>query len=110
MTERTIRMTAKDLCGAFYEDASLSERFRAFWPDQNVFIARNWLNFVEPARRVLSSMLGRKDISEREKEAIYKALVEDNRRALRAKPQPRAQFMLNPEHPGKIERKVFHDG
>lgn len=105
-----VRRTAKELCAAFYE-ADRSERFRKFWPDIKQYIARNWPEFVDPARGVLASMLGRSDVSEHVKKEIYEALQEDHERQERyhGNQHDSGRFALKLEEPGKIEQKVRHE-
>lgn len=110
MTEQTIRMTAKELAGAYYEDDH-SERFRKLWPNVRTFIGRNWPTFVPMAREILVAQLGDKNTPIPMKDAIFKALQEDNSRQLRSKGSKvgRGLLNLNPEHPGTMERKLFHE-
>ena len=109
MTVMLIRRVAKDLAGADYEEDH-SPRFRKLWPDVKTFIGRAWPMYVEAARAVLTSMLNRKDVPQSQKDEIADALIEDNNRAIH---QPTTKvgvgpLMLNPDHPGALERKLFH--
>ena len=67
--------TAKELAGAFYEEAAHDDTFYSYYPDQKKFIKREWHRFVETARLQLSKMLGMPHVSEAEKEQIFAALV-----------------------------------
>lgn len=111
MTERTIRMTAKDLAGAYWEDDH-SERFRKVWPNVKIFIARNWPTFVPMAKEILVAMLNDKSTTQSIKDGIYDALVDENSRNANVKGVTvgKGQLNMNPLHPGRIEKKVFHDG
>ena len=114
MTERTIRNVAKDLAGADYEQGTHSERFRKFWPDVKQFIARNWPTYVPMARTIMVDMLRRSDseIPPAQKEAVYEALMEDRMDSITKggdRPGKGAPLLLNPAHPGRLEKKIFHD-
>lgn len=109
MTVQLIRQTAKELAGAFYEEDH-SDRFRKFWPTAKSFIGRCWPNFVTMARTLLTSMLTRNDVPQHQKDDIYDALIEDQRRAA-DKPSARpgiGALKANPHHPGAMEKKLFH--
>lgn len=120
MTERTIRSTAKSLAGAFYEDEvkggenkAKSARFRAFWPNVAVFQARNWPSFVKMARELMVAQLNDKSTSEPMKMAIADALIEDRKREIESNAPSvkvgHGTHNLHPLHPGKMERKLFHE-
>ena len=96
MTERTIRIMAKELAGAFYED-NRSEKFRKTfptlksymrgqWHQSNGDIVLNkpgWMYHVDLARKLLARMLSEPDtrVSPNVKERIYEALLEEHSRA-----------------------------
>lgn len=96
MTNQTIRMLAKELAGKFYE-GNRSPKFRAAFPTYKNYIRGQWhqpdgsikayrpgwLHHVELARKMLASMLGRKDVHEHLKEAIFKAIIDDRERSQR---------------------------
>lgn len=105
MTVRLIRHQAKELAGAFWE-ADRSERFRAFFPNVHQFIGRLWPDFVTAARDVLVDMLNRKDVSPHLKEEIADALVEDNKRAVRARSHDQSRLLLKADHPGQREQSL----
>lgn len=113
MSERTIRMTAKSLAEAFWDEKrGESPRFLAFWPDVKQFVMRNWPTFYPMAKEILVGQLNDKLTSEPVKEAIMKALVEDfekGRGAKGVKPGYSTTTFLNPDHPGRVERKIFHE-
>ena len=107
MTVQMIQHVCREIAGEFYEDAKRSDRFRAIWPDVRVFIARTWPMHIETARTILTDMLRRSDaeVPPHQKDAIYEALIEDRQR------QPvnlGGAMLLRPDHPGTIERKIFH--
>lgn len=105
MTVQLIRHQAKELAGAFWE-ADRTERFRNFYPDVRQFIGRHWPDFVPAARNLLVDCLSRKDLSDRLKTEISDALIEDNRRAVRAPAHDRHRMLLRQDHPGQLEQKV----
>lgn len=112
MTERTIRLTAKDLCAAYYEEWH-SDRFRQLWPNVGNFVARNWPTWVPVARARLTHMLSLKDseVSPQVKEAIYKALIEDREREASG-PSAKVGYgplMLRPDEPGTREKAIFYN-
>lgn len=107
---RIVVKTAKELAGAYFEEQH-SERFRKFWPKVDVFIHRNWPNFLPMARSILTAMLRPqcKDVSEKQKEEIFEALKADAEQSAR---QPQAKvgrgpMILRPDQPGKIEQFMF---
>lgn len=120
MTERTVRMVSKELAGAYYENETVggenktkSDRFRALWPDVKTFIGRNWPSFVKMARELMVAQLNDKGTSEPVKMAIADALIEDRKREIESN-QPSVKVghgthNLHPLHPGKMERRLFHD-
>lgn len=91
MTQQLVRRTAKDMCGAFYEE-NRSEQFRKNWPNQRDYIGYNWPSFVEIARGVLASMLADKSTSQHQRDEIYAAIVEDRRRSLQNERQAERRF------------------
>lgn len=113
-------MTAKELAGAFYEDEikggenkAKSARFRAFWPNVNVFVNRSWPQFVPLARQLMVAQLRDKSTSEPVKMAIADALIEDRKREIESNAPSvkvgHGTHNLHPLHPGKMERKLFHE-
>src|ERR1035437_6098434 len=96
MTERTIRMMAKELAGTFYEDNRSIEFRRAFptlkayirgqWHQQDGDIVINkpgWMYHIDLARKLMGWMLSQPDskVSPIMKERIYEALLEEHSRA-----------------------------
>ncbi len=84
MTERTVRMLAKEFAGKFYEESQRSLRFRQTWPDQQVYVNKNWPHFVDISVQALGAMLHQPGIPEHRKEAIYDALVEQSQKEARS--------------------------
>jgi hypothetical protein len=95
MTERTIRLMAKELAGTFYED-NRSEQFRRTFPtlkaymrgqwhqDGQIVINKpGWMYHIDLARKVLGLMLSQSDerVSPIMKERIYEALLDEHERA-----------------------------
>ena len=96
MTERTIKQTAKELAGAFYEDnrtpafrrafPTLKSYMRGQWhqSDGEIKIDKpGWMYHIDMARKILTIMLGKPDavVSPVMKERIYDALIEERNRA-----------------------------
>ena len=88
MTVKLIRMWAKDLAGAFYDDQQSpfrpeqkhrSEAFRRFAGTEKEFIQNHWTDFVDLARKTLAAMLQAPEgrVSEHMKNKIMEALLED---------------------------------
>jgi hypothetical protein len=76
LAHELIAETAREMAGAFYEiAASESDDFFKFYPEQKIFISREWGRFVEPARIQLSAMLGMTSMPEDQKEQIFNALI-----------------------------------
>ncbi len=103
--------TAKELAGANYDNSEFSDRFRKFWPDVNVYIARNWPNYIVMARLILTSMLRPecKDVTDKMKEEIFIALEADYQHQLKHSSKiGRGLLNLRPDQPGTMERKLFH--
>lgn len=80
MTERTVRMLAKEFAGKFYEEGQRSLRFRRTWPDQDAYVAQNWPHFVDISVQSLGALLHQPGVPEHRKQAIYEALIEHARR------------------------------
>lgn len=114
MTERTIRMLAKEMAEETWEanqdPKQASDRFRKLWPDKRQFIGRNWPSFVPIAKATMIAMLKDKSTSESVKEAISEALIEENTKNANRKGATvgKGKLNLNPFHPGAMERKIFH--
>jgi hypothetical protein len=89
-----IRMTAKELAGAFYEQSMRSPMFRRAFPTVRDFLRGhahrrdgsieyqdpNWLQFVDLAKTMLVKQLVAKETSQHIKDAIEEALIENARR------------------------------
>lgn len=101
MTERTIRILAKELAGAFYEDNSRSIKFRTAFPtlrhymrgqwvmpDGDIVIKEpGWTHHIALARKMLATMLEQPEgrISKLMKERIYDALIDEHNRGVASK-------------------------
>ena len=95
MTERTIRMMAKELAGKFYEDnrsigfrrtfPTLKAYMRGQWHQNGDIILNKpgWMYHIDLARKLLGVMLSQPDsrVSPVMKERIYEALLEENSKA-----------------------------
>lgn len=80
MVHKLVKKTAEEMAGAFYElHAGRDNRFYQAWPNQRLFIKKNWRNFIVTARQVLATILGRKSTTDHMKAEIYEALVADAR-------------------------------
>lgn len=55
---KAVREIARELAGAAYEDFAKNDDFYKNFPNQNLFIARHWKNFVGIARNTIVYMLG----------------------------------------------------
>lgn len=121
MTERTIRSVAKELAGAFYEQAAgdmfgdapedreRSKRFRETYPTwehykngwqvlPNGKIKQDqpgWKYFVTLARARLVQMLNDPATKQHMKDAIYKALLEEHEKSTSPLAQELLQRRLN---------------
>ncbi len=100
MTERTVRMQAKEFAGIFYHEDKRSAGFRAAFPTFKDYmrghqhmpdgtiqqIDPGWQHHLGLARKTLAIMLGQPDskIHPNVKNAIFDALIEDRNRQLAA--------------------------
>lgn len=76
LCHKEVRRIAKDLAGAAYEDFAKNDEFYKNFPNQNLFIARHWKNFVGIARETLVYMLGQ-NYPEAMKEDIFDIYTKD---------------------------------
>lgn len=76
MTHPRIVHDAKEFAGTFY-DRNRTMKFRATWPNQDNFVASCWPRFVEHVRAMYATMLTKNDVSQRDKDMIYDALIAD---------------------------------
>lgn len=90
LAHKLVADTAKEMAGAFYEDAARDNAFYKHYPSQNFFVNREHHRFIDMAKQQLSLMLGRNDIPEWQKEIIFDALVK------------------HASLPGNIDRRVAH--
>lgn len=116
MTERTIRILAKELASIFYteaggdmfgkalEDQQRSKRFRETYPTLEHFLKGyqvgkdgrikqdqpGWKFFITLARARMVQMLQQNGTGQSAKEGIYKALLEEHQKST----SPRAQELL----------------
>ena len=77
-----VKKTAQELAGAFYEWQASHNRygddFYRLYPDVKAFMKRDWPNFVRAAKECLAKQLGDPAVPEKEKQAIYEALLNDS--------------------------------
>lgn len=74
---RQVRDTAEGIAAAFYEMAASDNDFYKLWPSQRRFVKLKWGAFVKDARQAMGEMLGRDDVPEEIKAAVYEALQMD---------------------------------
>ncbi len=72
-----LKTTAKELCAAFYVACERSPKFRTDAPPLKDFVMEHWPKYVEVARATLAAMLLDKSRPEKDKAAIYDALILD---------------------------------
>lgn len=70
-----LAQTAKEMAGAWYEEAAHDNEFYKFYPKQKMFINREWSKFIPAAKATLAQMLGMTMVPEWQKEQIMDALV-----------------------------------
>lgn len=75
MAHELVAETAKQMAGAFYELAASNNDFYKHYPNQQMFIGREYKRFIEVAKRHLSGMLGLVETPEYQKEIIFEALI-----------------------------------
>ena len=74
---KEVRRIAKELAGAAYESFAQNDAFHDMWPNQNLFIAKRWKNFVGIARSTLVYMLGQPEHSDAMKADLYEIIIAD---------------------------------
>lgn len=75
---KLIAETAKEIAGAWYEQAATKDaNFYKRFPNQRRFIVNHWAHFVGAARTSLTAILGQKEYPENLKREIYEALIND---------------------------------
>ncbi len=96
MTTQLIRMTAKDIAGAFYEGHQRSLRFRVENPDQEAFVAQHWPHYVQEAKKALTQLMILPGTPQHQKDAIEDALIEDFNRSQMGNAREVLQVNLSP--------------
>jgi hypothetical protein len=81
MSTQLIRMTAKDIAGAFNESHERTFRFRTGNPDQDAFVAQYWPHHVQLAKKALIELMTRPDTPQHMKDAIEEELIDDFNRS-----------------------------
>lgn len=77
-THKLFADTAKEICGAFYEDAcSIDPTLYKLWPKPGPFIRAHWQQFVPAARDSLLAILAG-EYSEIMKAPIFEAFLQDS--------------------------------
>jgi hypothetical protein len=80
---KLVAKVAEEMACETYESwASRADAFYESAPDIKVWVNRNWILFIDPARQSLGAMLGMAGIPPEQKEMIHEALVLDNQFAL----------------------------
>ena len=86
MVAKLVKKTAKELAGAFFDGQDAlndgrigrTDTFRGNGLSQSQFVAEYWPDFVKMARKILAHMLTEPGRSDRERDQIYDALLEEN--------------------------------
>lgn len=58
LCHKSVREIAKDMAGAAYEELAKNDQFYSQHPNQNLFIAHNWKEFLGFARKSLLDIMG----------------------------------------------------
>ena len=74
---KAVRELAKELAGAAYEDFAKNDEFYKTFPNQNLYIAKRWKNFVAVARSTMVYMLGKSHYPEAMRADLYDIIVKD---------------------------------
>lgn len=81
MVHKLVKKTAQEMAGAFYEWQATQRRygddFYKTYPSVEAFMNRDWPNFVRAAKECLTDQLRDPSVSDKEKEDIYEALLND---------------------------------
>ena len=73
-----VKQTAIAMAQEVYESyAKVSNGFYGKNKSMDVWVNKNWGRFTKQARMVLSSMLGKEETSQDQKDIIYEALLAD---------------------------------
>jgi hypothetical protein len=67
--------TAKQMAGAFYEELAKDNEFYKFYPQQKMFINREWKRFIAASKATLAQMLNDPFTPDWQKEQIMDALI-----------------------------------
>ncbi len=86
MVSKLVKKTAKELAGQFHGHQDVlkdnrvtrTAKFLEIYPDVDGFVAEQWPKFVPAARAILAEMMTHPGRSQREKDEIYDALIEDH--------------------------------
>lgn len=77
IVHKLIAKTAKEITAEAYEILASNDDFYKQWPRRQVFVNRQWANFVGHARAALAVMLRDPTIHEHLKEPIYEAFIHE---------------------------------
>jgi hypothetical protein len=58
LCHKAVREIAKEMAGASYEELAKEDAFYKRFPNQNLFIAKHWKNYLPFARHSLLQILG----------------------------------------------------
>lgn len=94
LAHEMVAETAKEMAGAWYEEAAHDNEFYKFYPKQKMFINREWHRFIPAAKNTLAIMLGRESTPEWQKDAIADALIKHA--SLPGNIDPRVVHQLTP--------------
>jgi hypothetical protein len=75
--DKLVAKTAKEITAAAYEILASDNNFYKAWPRQQVFVNRQWRNFVGHARHALAAVLRDPTVHENLKTPIYEAFLNE---------------------------------
>ena len=72
-----VSKTAREICGAAYQEMAKDNAFFKMWPKEKEFVNKQWGNFIRPARTALTEILNNGKYSQEVRDEIYQALLLD---------------------------------
>lgn len=90
-----IAKVARELAGSWYDESAHDNDFFKFYPNENLFIEREYPRFIPLAREMMGNQLGDPKIPECQKEDIYEALMLDRTTPKKKLKPIRAQKFLH---------------
>lgn len=78
MTNQLIRMVAREIAGAEYDNLRMfgSKRFALECPNEKAYVSQYWGHYISLAKEQLGRMLTSENVSEHEKMAIMEELID----------------------------------